>query len=159
VTYYRLRPEHARSQPKELGLATIAYESESRTGESIIPILEQMLEQATFAVLILSAEDETPSGSRRARQNVFHEAGLFQRKLGFRRSVLLLQESIEAFTNIYGLQHIPFSGDKVEQSFYELQRSFEAGRPARDCLRLDGSRRLGFPIRLYEIADLPDGGS
>jgi Predicted nucleotide-binding protein containing TIR-like domain len=51
----------------DLGLATVAYESESRTGESIVPILEQMLEQGTFAVLVLSAEDETPGGNRRAR--------------------------------------------------------------------------------------------
>ncbi|HZG53617.1 MAG TPA: TIR domain-containing protein, partial [Pyrinomonadaceae bacterium] len=62
----------------ELGLATVNYESESRVGESIIPVLEKMLDQATFAVLILTAEDETASGAKRARQNVIHEAGLFQ---------------------------------------------------------------------------------
>lgn len=106
----------------DLGLATVAYESESRAGESIVPILETMLEQATFAILLLTAEDETPAGSRRARQNVVHEAGLFQGRLGFRKAVLLLQEGIEAFTNIDGLQHIPFSGDKIEQAFYELRR-------------------------------------
>ena len=38
----------------DLSLATITYESESRTGESIVPVLEKMLEQATFAVLVLA---------------------------------------------------------------------------------------------------------
>jgi len=106
----------------DLGLATVTYESEPRTGESIVPILEKMLAQSTFAVLILTAEDESPQGHRRARQNVIHEAGLFQGRLGFRKAVLLIQEGLERFTNVEGLQHIPFSGESIEQSFYELQR-------------------------------------
>jgi len=106
----------------ELSLATVTYESEPRTGESITPVLEKMLDQATFAVLILTAEDETSDGAKRARQNVIHEAGLFQGRLGFRRAVLLVQEGVEPFTNIAGLQHIPFAGQNIEQSFYELRR-------------------------------------
>lgn len=106
----------------ELHLATISYESESRIGESIVPILEKMLEQASFAVLVLTAEDETSEGSKRARQNVIHEAGLFQGRLGFKKAVLLKQEGLEGFTNVDGLQYIGFKGHNVEQSFYELQR-------------------------------------
>jgi len=106
----------------ELGLATITYESESRVGKSIVPILEEMLDKATFAVLVLTAEDETVEGSRRARQNVIHEAGLFQGRLGFKRAVILRQEGLEDFTNVEGLQYIGFSEDQIEQTFYELQR-------------------------------------
>lgn len=106
----------------ELSIATVTYESEPRTGESIIPVLEKMLDQATFAVLVLSAEDETADGSRRARQNVVHEAGLFQGRLGFKKAILLVQDGIEEFSNVAGLQYIPFTDDKIEQSFYELQR-------------------------------------
>lgn len=106
----------------ELSLATITYESESRVGESIVPILEKMLDQATFAVLVLTAEDETVDGSKRARQNVVHEAGLFQGRLGFKRAVILRQEVLEDFTNVEGLQYIAFNGDQIEQTFYELQR-------------------------------------
>jgi hypothetical protein len=106
----------------ELQLPTVGYETKSRTGESIVPVLEELLDQATFAILILTAEDETRDATRRARQNVVHEAGLFQGRLGFRRAVLLVQQGVETFTNVDGLQHIPFSGEAVEQSFYELQR-------------------------------------
>ena len=109
----------------ELGVKAINYESESRVGESIVPILEKMLDQATFAVLVLTAEDETSDGIKRARQNVIHEAGLFQGRLGFRKAVLLCQEGLEDFTNIDGLQHIRFSGDKIDQTFYELQRALK----------------------------------
>mgnify|MGYP003576749308 CR=1 FL=1 len=106
----------------ELGLATLTYESESRTGDSIVPILEKMLDQTTFAVLLLTAEDEGINGGKRARQNVVHEAGLFQGRIGFKRAILLVQEGLEDFSNIAGLQHIPFSDDNVEQTFYELHR-------------------------------------
>lgn len=106
----------------ELGLRTNYFESETRVGESIVPVLEKMLTEATFAVLVLTAEDETAVGSRRARQNVIHEAGLFQGRLGFRKAVLLRQEGIEDFSNVAGLQYIPFSDDRIDQTFYELQR-------------------------------------
>jgi Predicted nucleotide-binding protein containing TIR-like domain len=106
----------------DLALKTITYESESRVGESIVPILEKMLNQVDFAVLVLTAEDETAVGAKRARQNVVHEAGLFQGKLGFKRAVILRQEGLEDFSNVAGLQYIPFTDDKIEQTFYELQR-------------------------------------
>jgi predicted nucleotide-binding protein len=106
----------------DLGLKTTNFESESRAGESIVAILEKMLSEAGFAVLILTAEDETESGSRRARQNVVHEAGLFQGKLGFNKAILLVQEGLEEFSNVAGLQHISFSGGRIDQTFYEVQR-------------------------------------
>lgn len=110
---------------KELGLKTVNYESESRVGDSIISVLEQMLTQSSFAVLLLTAEDETSSGKKRARQNVVHEAGLFQGKLGFRKAILLIQEEVEEFTNVSGLQHIRFSGNQIDQTFDKLRRALK----------------------------------
>lgn len=106
----------------ELNLATVTYESESRLGESIIPVLEKMLDQGSFAVFVLTAEDETIEGSKRARQNVIHEVGLFQGRLGFKKVVLLKQDGLEEFTNLDGQQYIGFAGDHIEQSFWELHR-------------------------------------
>jgi predicted nucleotide-binding protein len=107
---------------QEIGVKVVTFESETRVGESIVPILETMLAEAGLAVLILTAEDETAEGGIRARQNVIHEAGLFQGRLGFKRAVLLVQDGIEEFTNVAGLQYIAFSGDNIEETFYELQR-------------------------------------
>ena len=112
----------------DLRLATVTYESEARTGHSIVLVLEKILDQATFAVLVFTAEAETEEGRERARQNVVHEAGLFQGRLGFSKAVLLVQDGVEAFTNIAGLQYIPFSDDRVEQTFYELQRVLKRER-------------------------------
>lgn len=110
---------------EELKLDTLTFESESRTSESIVNILEQFLDQASFAILIFTAEDETSNGDLRARQNVIHEAGLFQGRLGFDKVIILKENKTEEFSNIAGLQYIPFSDDNIEQTFYELQRTLK----------------------------------
>jgi predicted nucleotide-binding protein len=106
---------------EECGLKTIYFESESRVSESVIPVLEKMVEKASFAVIVLTGEDQTKEGRLRARQNVIHETGLAQGKLGFKKVVILRQEDVEEFTNLAGLQDIPFT-NRIEQSFYDLGR-------------------------------------
>lgn len=109
----------------ELNIETFTFESESRASESIIQVLEEFLANSAFAILILTAEDETNDGKIRARQNVIHEAGLFQGRLGFDKVVLLKQDITEELSNLAGLQYIPFNGENIEQSFYELQRKLK----------------------------------
>lgn len=109
----------------DLGLKTLTFEDESRTSETIINILSHFLDETSFAILIMTSEDETADGKVRARQNVIHEAGLFQGRLGFDKVIILKQDNIEEFSNIAGLQYIPFSSDNIEQTFYELQRKLK----------------------------------
>lgn len=109
----------------DLHLKTVYYESESRAGESIVPILEDMLDKATFAVLVLTAEDSTADDRMRARQNVIHEAGLFQGRLGFDKAVMLVQEGIEGFSNVEGLQTPRFSGDNITEAYHLLRGALE----------------------------------
>lgn len=110
---------------EELNVEVFCFESENRTSESIIEILENFLSNSSFAILILTAEDETSKGQLRARQNVIHECGLFQGRLGFDNVVLLKQEGTEELSNLAGLQYIPFNGENIEQTFYELQRKLK----------------------------------
>jgi len=109
----------------DLNLNTLTFEDESRTSESIINVLNEFLDNSSLAILVMTAEDETAEGKSRARQNVIHEAGLFQGRLGFDKVIILKQDSIEEFSNIAGLQYIPFTGDNIEQCFYELQRKLK----------------------------------
>jgi predicted nucleotide-binding protein len=109
----------------ELGLEAITFEDESRTSETILNVLAEFLDEASYAILILTSEDEVASGKLRARQNVIHEAGLFQGRLGFDKVIILKQENIEEFSNLAGLQYIPFSSDNIEHTFYELQRKMK----------------------------------
>jgi predicted nucleotide-binding protein len=64
------------------GYKVIAYESGARAGRSIRDIVEEMASKASFACLVLTAEDKQEDGTFHARQNVIHETGLFQGNWG-----------------------------------------------------------------------------
>ena len=68
-----------------LHLTTDEFNSVSTAGVATSSRLEEMLYNAAFSFLILTAEDEQPDGTLRPRENVVHEAGLFQGRLGFKR--------------------------------------------------------------------------
>jgi predicted nucleotide-binding protein len=102
------------------GYSIDAYEIGSRAGHTIRDILEEMLEASSFALLVMTGEDETKDGAYRARQNVVHEAGLFQGKLGFSRAIILLEDGTEEFSNIDGLQQIRFSKGNIKESFGDV---------------------------------------
>ena len=104
-----------------LKLKVVFYESEERAGKSVGAVLEQMLGQATFAVLVLTGEDETVEGKKRARQNVVHEAGLFQGRLGFERAIMLVQKNLEDFSNVAGLNTITFHQGQIQEIFAKLE--------------------------------------
>lgn len=101
------------------------YDRHSVLGMTTKERLEQMLERAIFAFLILTAEDKHVDGNYYARHNVIHEAGLFQGRLGFRKAILLLEEGCQSFTNITGLHTINFpKGDLMARS-EEIRRVLE----------------------------------
>jgi len=52
--------------------------------------LTEMLDRCGFAFLVLAGEDLHGDGSLHARENVIHEAGLFQGRLGWRKAIVLL---------------------------------------------------------------------
>jgi hypothetical protein len=74
---------------------------------------------------VMTAEDAHADGTGHARENVVHEAGLFQGKLGFNRAIILLEEGCEEFSNIEGLTHIRFPKGDVTARFEEIRRVLE----------------------------------
>ncbi len=97
-----------------------AYEIGARAGHAIRDILKEMLKKSSIAFLVMTGEDETAEGSVRARQNVIHETGLFQGRLGFHRAIILLEEDTEEFSNIHGVQQIRFSKGKIKETYGEV---------------------------------------
>ena len=87
--------------------------------------LAQMLDDAAFAFIVMTPEDEQPDGSKRARENVVHEAGLFQGRLGFRRAILLVENKCEEFSNIHGLTQIRFDSGNMRAYFDEIRSVLE----------------------------------
>ncbi len=59
-------------------------------------------------------------GEMRARQNVIHEAGLFQGRLGFSRAIVLVEEGTETFSNIQGIEQIRFARSNIKETFGEV---------------------------------------
>jgi len=87
--------------------------------------LTQMLDDASIAFLVMTAEDEQSDGSLHARMNVVHEAGLFQGRLGFTRAIVVLEEGCEEFSNIQGLGQIRFPEGNINAIFEEVREVLE----------------------------------
>lgn len=109
-----------------------AYEVGARAGHSIRDVLETMLDRSSFALLVMTGEDENTDGGARARQNVVHEAGLFQGRLGFHRAIAVVENGVEVFSNLDGVQQIRYDPGNVRSTFGEilatLRREFADAR-------------------------------
>lgn len=101
------------------------FNRESTAGISTTERLSQMLDNAAFALLIMTGEDEAADGKKQARMNVIHEAGLFQGRLGFKKAIILLEAGCEDFSNIHGLVHIPFPKGNIAAAYEEIRRVLE----------------------------------
>ena len=102
------------------GYSIEAYEIGSRAGHSIRDVLEDMLDESSFALLVMTGEDEDKEGKLHARENVIHETGLFQGNLGFSRAIVLLEDGTEEFSNLAGIQQIRFAKGNIKEAFGEV---------------------------------------
>ena len=101
------------------------FNNDSVAGVTTVDRLIEMLDNAIFAFLIMTAEDEHADATLHARANVIHEVGLFQGRLGMRKAIVLLEDGCQEFSNIHGLTHIPFPRGRVSASFEEIRRVLE----------------------------------
>ncbi|MCX5671714.1 MAG: nucleotide-binding protein [Planctomycetota bacterium] len=108
-----------------LGLKYEEFNREPAAGVSNKERLLEMLDRCCFAFLVMTAEDEAPDGTKRARQNVIHEAGLFQGRYGFERATILLEEGCQEFSNIHGLGQIRFPKGTIMAVSEEIRRVLE----------------------------------
>ena len=59
-------------------------------------------------------------GTVRARQNVIHEIGLFQGRLGFTKAIVLKEDGTEEFSNIHGVHQIRYSQGNIKETFGDV---------------------------------------
>jgi predicted nucleotide-binding protein len=84
-----------------------------------------MLSSAGFAFLVMTGEDMHDDSELHARENVIHEIGLFQGKLGAKRAIILVEEGCSEFSNIRGLTQIRFPKGNISAKFEEIRRVLE----------------------------------
>jgi predicted nucleotide-binding protein len=111
-----------------LGLEYDEFNREAAAGLANKERLENMLNEAGFAFLVMTGDDVHADGSAHSRENVIHETGLFQGRLGFRKAIVLLEDECEEFSNIAGLVQIRFPKSNI----------MACSEAIRDVLRREG---------------------
>lgn len=101
------------------------FNREPTAGLSIKERLENMLKQANFAFLIMTAEDEHSDSTMHARENVIHEIGLFQGRLGFNRAIILLEQGCQEFSNANGIVQIRYPKGHIKATYEDIRHVLE----------------------------------
>jgi predicted nucleotide-binding protein len=110
---------------ERLRLSFEEFNRVSPAGISTQERLGEMLNKCGFAFLVFTAEDVHTDNTLHARENIIHEAGLFQGRLGWRRAIVLLEDGCQEFSNIVGLGQIRFSKGNIASCFEEVRRVLE----------------------------------
>lgn len=109
----------------KLGLEVVDFNSVSPAGVPTQERLAELVDASRFAFLVMTAEDEHADATKHARENVVHEVGLFQGRLGFRKAIVMIEESCAEFSNIHGLGQIRFPRGKIKAAFEEVRDVLE----------------------------------
>jgi hypothetical protein len=110
---------------ERLGLTWEEFNREPTAGQSTADRIQAMLDNSCFAFIVMTAEDEHADKALHARENVIHEAGLFQGRLGFKKAIILLEEGCAEFSNITGLGQVRFPKRNISTAFEEIRRVLE----------------------------------
>jgi predicted nucleotide-binding protein len=134
-----------------LNLKWDEFNRQSVAGFTTKERLNEMLDQACFAFLIMTAEDEHVDQTKHARENVIHEAGLFQGRLGFEKAIILLEQGCTEFSNIQGVQQIRFPPGNIKAVFEDIRLVLEREK----ILRHDALERPKVPTRAVMLGPTP----
>ena len=117
-----------------LKLDSVVLKELPSRGLTVVEKLERASEKCSFAVILLTRDDEQHDGTLRARQNVVHELGFFQGKYGRQNVVLLAERGVELFTNISGILRVEFDPQHFDSCFEELRREMQPAFPSEALL-------------------------
>lgn len=110
---------------KDLSNLTIELAQQPNIGRTVLQKLDEESNKCNSAIIVMTGDDEFDKGEIRARENVLHEIGFFQGKLGLDKVVLLHEEGVNIPSNIHGLVYISFPKDTVETTFGALTRELK----------------------------------
>ena len=121
------------------GREVIVLHEQANAGRTILEKFEDHAADASFAVVLLTGDDEggtktSAAKQPRGRQNVIFELGFFFGKLGRHRVVVLLEDSVEKPSDIDGLVYVDL--DQAGAWKQELARELEAADISVDRSRI-----------------------
>jgi hypothetical protein len=97
-----------------------AFEGRPRAGKTIRDVIEEMAFHATAAVLVLTRADELADGTWHGRQNVIHELGFFQARLGWDRALIVVENGVILPSNLDGTQQVRYASGHIEGAVGEV---------------------------------------
>jgi predicted nucleotide-binding protein len=107
---------------RDVGLSTLELAQEPNRGRTVLQKLAEESNRCSYAVVVMTGDDDTGHEQPRARENVIHEIGYFQARYGLNRVALLYEEGTSIPSNIHGLVYIPFPKGLVSATFGTLHR-------------------------------------
>ena len=110
---------------RRLNLQVEEFNSDQAAGKTVTGRIDEMLDRCTFAFLVMTGEDEHADATLHARENVVHETGRAQQKLGSKRAIVLLEEGCTPFSNLQGIVYIAFPRGKIRASFEDIREVLE----------------------------------
>jgi hypothetical protein len=111
---------------KDLKTPTLELAQEPNRGRTVLQKLNDESKTCSFAVVVMTGDDAVDTGAPRARENVLHEIGYFQGKLGLANVCLLHEEGTSIPSNIHGLVYIPFPKGLISATYGVLARELKA---------------------------------
>lgn len=111
---------------KDIKIQTLELAQEPNKGRTVLQKLTEEADRCSYAVIVMTGDDDLGEGSPRVRENVMHEIGFFQGKYGLQNVTLLYEEDTNIPSNIHGLVYIPFPKGYVHATFGALQREISA---------------------------------
>jgi len=128
----------------------ILGEQPGRQGLTIIEALEKYSVGCEFAIILLTGDDGTQDGGRRARQNVIHEIGFFQGRLGRAKVVLIVEKGVEIPSNLSGLFYLEYAKE-VKEVFLDLETILEKKDASASAKTFDLKPLTGFVEQMTSV--------
>lgn len=111
---------------KDLNYRTIELEQQPNLGRTIIQKLEDETNKCYYAVILMTGDDIINDNEKRARENVMHEIGFLQGKLGLNNVCILYEKDTNIPSNISGIVYLSFENGNIDSVFYKLKRELDA---------------------------------
>ena len=110
---------------EELDLQVLEFKEESPAGSAILGRVLSLVEQASFAFLVMTGEDkvidEKENVLMHPRLNVVHELGICQSQLGHMKAIALVEKGCVIPSNITGINHISFEKGKILSASQDIR--------------------------------------